>query len=363
MPHAMSTDAPGASILVDRFPRLAAIPRLDVVRPETPLERAENLSRFSGRDLWVKRDDLTNDVYGGNKIRKLAYLLGEARAQGRDTLLTAGALGSHHALATAIHGKRAGFEVHAFLSPQPWTEHVEENLRAHVTLGTRLHPVRSALLAPPAMQLEALALRRRGRRPYVIPHGGTGVVGALGYVEAGLELAAQLDDKRMPEPDVVYVSLGSGGTAAGLALGLAAGGVALPVRAVLVTTRLVGNRAYLHRLMRQTLDHLRAIEPRFPEVLDIATEMLSIDDAWLAVGYGVENDELRRVAELAATDGIHTDPTYTAPALATMMEDAETRGFRRALFIHTLSSADLGPFLTPGVAAPDWARRMAARAS
>lgn len=351
----MSNGAHVSTILTERFPRLASLPRLDIVRTPTPLERAKALSEFTEREIWIKRDDLTSNVYGGNKARKLAYILGRARAEGADTLITTGALGSHHALATAIHGSRAGFEVHAFLFPQPYTAHVDENLRAHGAVGTKLHPVRSPLLAMAAMQIEALKLRRRGKRPYVIAAGGTDSVGMLGYVEAGLELAAQLDAKMMPEPDVVYVALGSGATAAGLAVGLAAGGLPIPVRAVLVTSRLVGNHAYLHRLMAQTIKELRAVEPRFPTVLDIADQMLSVDDTWLAIGYGVVTDEVTRVIEITAGDGITADPTYTAPTIATMMEDAESHGYKRALYLHTLSSADLSPLLSKGASAPSWA--------
>lgn len=355
----MSNAVPVSTILAERFPRLATLPRLPIVRTPTPMERAAALSEFTERDIWIKRDDLTSDVYGGNKARKLAYILGRARAEGADTLITTGALGSHHALATAIHGSRAGFEVHAFLFPQPYTAHVEENLRAHGAVGTVLHPVASPMIAMAAMQVEAWKLRRKGKRPYVIPAGGTDTVGMLGYVEAGLEIASQLNAKVMPEPDVVYVALGSGSTAAGLALGLAAGGLPIPVRAVLVTSRLVGNHAYLHRLMARTLAELRAIEPRFPTVLEIADSMLSIDDTWLAIGYGVETDEVKRVIEIAAGDGIVADPTYTAPTIATMMEDAESHGYRTALYLHTLSSADLSPLLAKGAPLPAWARRSA----
>lgn len=361
-PSAPSTENRPSPILAARFPRLARLPRVPLVNAPTPVHRADRISGFTGHEVWVKRDDLANEVYGGNKVRKLEYLLGDARAKGADTILTTGALGSHHALATAIHGRANGFDVHAFLSPQPWTQHVDENLRCHLAVGTELHPIRSMLLSSAAMQMSALKLRSQGKKPYVIPHGGSNAIGALGYVEAGLELAAQLDAKAMPEPDVVYTSLGSGATAVGLALGLAAGGVPIPVRAVLVTTRLVGNKQFLRHLMRATLAELRAIEPRFPSVYEIASELLAVDDAWLAVGYGVVNDEVERVTELAAADDVILDPTYTAPAVATLMEDAEANRVKRALFLHTLSSADLGPLLRKAPIGPRWAPSFAGKA-
>lgn len=341
---------------------LASLAHVPLVDAPTRLERAPRVSAFTGHDVWVKRDDLTNSVYGGNKVRKLEYLLGDAREKGADVLLTTGALGSHHALATAIHGKASGFDVHAFLSPQPWTEHVEENLRCHVAVGTELHRVRSTLLAGATMKAVAWNLRRQGRKPYIIPHGGSSPIGALGYVEAGLELAAQLDAKEMPEPDAVYTSLGSGATAVGLAIGLAAGGLGIPVRSVLVTTRLVGNKQFLNHLMRGTLALLRDRDPHFPDVYDIARASLGVDDAWLSVGYGVVNGEVERVSDLAASDGLELDATYTAPAVATLMEDAESKRVVRPLFLHTLSSADPSPLLRQAQAAPSWAPGFAGRA-
>lgn len=347
---------PHRPVLLDRFPRLAALPRIPLVEQPTPLERASRLSRFTETEIWVKREDRTHPTYGGNKVRKLQYLLGDARAKEATTLLTTGAYGSHHALATAIHGTAHGFGVHSFLSPQPWTPHVEENLRAQLAVRAELHRIPNLLLAQPAMQLEGLFRRKDREKPYTIPHGGSSPVGTIGYVEAGLELAAQLDAKQMPEPDVIYLALGSGATAVGLALGLAAGGIEIPIRAILVTSRLVAHPRHLHGLLRETLSSLRALEPRFPDVEPAATRMITVDDAWLEVGYGVVNDPIERVTELAAADSLVLDPTYTAPTVATMMEDGEGERFRRALYLHTLSSADLGPLLEHAPEAPAWAR-------
>jgi len=346
-------------VLLDRFPRLRSLARIPLVAEPTRLERAGRLSGFTEREIWVKREDATHPTYGGNKVRKLQYLLGDARGKHATSLLTTGALGSHHALATSIHGAANGFAVHAFLSPQPWSEHVDENLRAHVAMGTTIHRIPSMYLAPPAMRWQAFKERRAREVPYLIPHGGSNPVGAIGYVEAGLELAAQLDAGEMPEPDVIYVSLGSGATAVGLAIGLAAGGLSIPVRAVLVTTRLVGHPRFLNHLAKSTIDLLRSIEPRFPTIGDAVSRMLAVDDAWLAVGYGVVNDEVERVTELAAADDLLLDPTYTAPTVATMMEDAEGGRFRRALYIHTLSSADLAPLTSRVKESPAWARSFA----
>jgi 1-aminocyclopropane-1-carboxylate deaminase/D-cysteine desulfhydrase-like pyridoxal-dependent ACC family enzyme len=320
------------------------------------------LSKMTGAELWVKRDDATAAAYGGNKVRKLEYLLGDARRQGADTLITTGAFGSHHVLATSIFGAEAGFAVHAVLVPQPWQEHIGQNLRADVAAGATLHPVRHGAEVPFAVRRLAWRLRREGRRPYLIPHGGSTAYGALGYVEAGLELAAQVDARTLPEPDAIYVALGSAGTATGMAIGLAAAGLTTKVVAVRVTDRLIANRATFLSLLRATMKLLRAHDPRFPSVLELAARKVEIDPTAFAPGYGVSTPETRRATELAAAEGLVTDETYTARALQVMLRHAESGDrWKRALFWQTLSSADLSPLLRRVPAAPRWAERYAGR--
>ncbi|MCZ7683486.1 MAG: pyridoxal-phosphate dependent enzyme [Sandaracinaceae bacterium] len=132
-------------------------------RPSSPCRRPGS---GPAREIWIKRDDRTATRYGGNKVRKLEYVLGEAFAERADTLVTAGAAGSHHALATAIFGAEQGFAVHAALMPQRYSAHVEEQLHAVLaTAGAEVHPVPSGALVLPAMQALAARLRLRGRDP------------------------------------------------------------------------------------------------------------------------------------------------------------------------------------------------------
>src|SRR5579883_1421299 len=151
----------------------------------TPVERLDTLSNDAS-ELWVKRDDLTHGVYGGNKVRKLEWLLADARTRGARRIVTVGAVGSHHVLATTYFGTRAGFEVLAVLVPQPRTDHVVEVLRADLALGLRVVPVSSWGVAPIAM------LARLGRGTRLVTVGGSSVVGSMGYVQAARELAAQV---------------------------------------------------------------------------------------------------------------------------------------------------------------------------
>src|SRR5690606_8299245 len=189
---------PTMNPLAERFPGLSTLPFVPLVDAPTEVHELSRLSAMTGVSCWVKREDKASPRYGGNKVRKLEWLMGDAREKHADVLVTTGAIGPNHVLATAIHGIKAGLGVHALLSPQPTTRHVEENLRADLAVGATLMPIRASVLAPLAMRHHAATLERKGFRPYVIPHGGSSPIGILGYVNAGLELAAQIERGEVP---------------------------------------------------------------------------------------------------------------------------------------------------------------------
>jgi len=332
------------------------IPHLPLART-TAVERLEAASAESGASLWVKRDDRTSDLYGGNKVRKLEYLLGEARQEGCDTLVTAGATGSHHVLATTLFGTKWGFEVEAVMVRQPMTPHVEENLRCDLAAGAVLHPVRTwAGVAAKMTTLQAM-LRAGGRRPYRVTYGGSSATGALGFVEAGLELAAQIERGELPEPDAIYVALGSGGTCAGLALGIRAAGLTTPIVAVRVTPLLVCNRATVAGLVGATIKKLRSLEAAFPSVGRTALSQIRVDGREYGRGYGTSSRRVDDAIALGARDGLVLDRTYTGRAFSAMLQDARgARAGQRLLFWQSLSSADLRPVLANAPGVPEWAR-------
>jgi len=282
-----------------------------------------------GSALWVKRDDLTHDVYGGNKVRKLEYLLEDARAHGAKRLVTVGAVGSHHVLATTYFGTKAGFEVEAVLVPQPRTDHVVEVLRADLGLGLRPFPVGSWAAVPWAVLARVVAGAR------LIPLGGSSAVGTTGYVKAGLELAEQVRQGALPEPDVCVVALGSGGTAAGLAVGFAAGGLRTRVVGVCVSTPPWALRASANHLARTCGRRASATGLR-----------LDTDARFLGAGYGSRTAEGDEATEQAQSyGGLTLDPTYTAKAFACALWFVRARQAATVLYWHTLSSAPMGPLL------------------
>jgi len=346
-------------LLFQRFEGLRSLPFVELAELPTPVQRVEHVSAAADAEVWCKRDDLTASLYGGNKVRKLEWILGEARGRSCDSLITVGATGSHHILATAVYGARHGFDVHAALFPQPWNEHVEENVRAVLAAGATLHLATS--YAGMAWRVLAVArgLRRQGKRPHIVGPGGSSPVGAIGYVEAGLEVAAQIEEGVLPEPSAVFVAAGSGGTVVGASIGLAAAGITCPVVGVRVTDRIAINRPLLAILARRTVDHLRRFDDRFPAVADMALRNIEIDSGQIGRGYGVETEAGQRATALAAQDGLTLDPTYTSKALAGLIARAAGR---RALFWLTLSGADMAPLLEQADPAPDWVRAHAAKA-
>lgn len=335
------------TILSDRFRGLRKIPHIPLAELPTAVEPLERLSQRAGAEIWIKRDDRTSPRYGGNKVRKLEYVLGEVRKGEADTIVTAGAAGSHHVVACGLFGGEQGLKVHAVMTPQRFTSHVEENLRASLALGVEVHPAPSAPRALATLARVTASLRLRGRRPFVVPPGGSDLAGIVGYVEAGIELARQLEAGVCPEPDAIFVALGSGGTAAGLAVGLAATGVTAKVVGVRVVPALFTRRARVMRMIDRTVAHLRQLDERFPEVASIARGLLEIDAGELGDGYGEPTAGAENASRLMRElGGPALDGTYTAKAFAGLLRHAsgERRG-QRMLFIHTLSSAPLGPLV------------------
>jgi len=278
--------------------------------------------------LWVQREESTSSAYGGNKVRKFEFLFPVAERRG-GPMLTAGGVGSHHVLAAAVHASRLGLDVDAVLYRQPDTEDVART-SAGLAAMDNVHITRipSPYLMPAAIAARLAALAPR--RPYLLWPGASTPLGTLGYVSAGLELAASFDE-RLP-PDVVVVPLGSGGTAVGTALGLAmAGWHDTEVLAVRAADAVANNVGVLRTLEAGTaaLLALGGWRPR-PARLRVARQ-------WFGGSYGRPTragDEAMRIAEEM---GLELEPTYTAKAFAAAL-DQLGRG-KRVAFIQTFAGS------------------------
>jgi 1-aminocyclopropane-1-carboxylate deaminase/D-cysteine desulfhydrase-like pyridoxal-dependent ACC family enzyme len=314
--RATTSEAPARPI-EQRFPALSALPRVGLVERTTPVERSGLAD-----GLWIKREDLASDLLGGNKVRSLEYLLGAVRRG--DRVLTVGARGSTHALATVRFAHRLGATVGVIR----WPQEMNDCARRMETLIAResddhhdaLHPV--SAYARVMMRRAAAAVGGGAARLHWVPAGGSSPLGVLGHVNAALELARQVDEGELPPPSRVFVALGSGGTAAGLALGLAIAGIDARVIAVRVVPRVVGNRFTVSRLVRGAA---RLIERVTGErVADSRAERLIVEHGEYGGAYGRESAGGLAAAErFAEVHGRRVEPTYTAKALAAALAAAD----------------------------------------
>jgi 1-aminocyclopropane-1-carboxylate deaminase/D-cysteine desulfhydrase-like pyridoxal-dependent ACC family enzyme len=330
--------------LFDRYPGTRALPWVSLAELPTPVSSAPALAEAAGAaGVWIKRDDLSGAVYGGNKVRKLEFLVGEALAAGATDIVTFGAAGSNHALATAIYGGAHGIEVHSMLIPQPNARYVRRNVAAAIAAGADLHhyPDQGHMMRGTVRLLKRL--NGVGRRPFVIPFGGTTPTSTAGFVNAALELASQVESGVLPEPDLAFVALGSWGTSAGVALGLRAAGMRTRVVAVPVVSEGPRRADDLVATISSAQAALRGHDPAFPEFewgpgdFDVTKGFLGEEYARFTPA-GME--AVRLVEERA---GVHLEGTYTGKAFSALLARGRAGALKSAnvLFWDTYNSRDL----------------------
>jgi len=281
----------------------------------------------------IKHDDQTSSLYGGNKIRKLEYILQRAKVRGAQRIATFGAVGSNHALATAIHANALGLSCTCFLAHQKSTPSISTTLRKHLQLGTEL--VRYG------GRVDRLSLFRhylQNRNVWVIPLGGTCWLGVVGFVNAGLELAAQIDSGETEAPDRIYIANGTMGSVAGLAIGLTLAGLPTKIHAVRVADNRFVKREVLQRLMSKTASLLNRIDPSFPVAAASPNNIVWRSDFY-AGGYAAADAVTLEAVEFAKRGcDLVLDTTYTGKAFAAMLSDLRSGDTGRFLFWNTYNS-------------------------
>jgi len=328
-----------------RFPGTATIPRADLGEWPTPVSASPCLAEKLGvGSLWVKHDDVSAGAYGGNKVRKLEFLLADAERAGCTAVITFGAYGSNHVLATAVHGARLGMEVHAVLMPQPVTSYLRKNLLADLGAGATLHLADSfddSLRVAAALRAR---LRETGQRVAVIPFGGTNALGTIGFVNAAFELLDQVETGVLRMPGTVYVPMGSMGTAAGLAIGFAAAGAPVRVQAVRVVPSSPNDPEALPRTVAEAVLALREADPSFPP-LEPADLALDVREGFLGEGYARPTEAAVAAVRLAADCGMELETTYTGKALSALAADAADGHLsgEDVLFWNTYNSRPVAP--------------------
>lgn len=315
--------------------QLARFPRRRYTPHFTPLEPLPNLSKaLGGSEIWVKRDDLLGLAAGGNKTRKLEFLVADALAQGADTLITVGAPQSNHCRLTLAAAAKEGLKCRLVLE-----QRVAGSYNANATGNNFLYNLLGAETITvvnggddlnAAMQAQAAELEAQGRKGYIIPGGGSNALGALGYVACAHEIAAQSFELGVSF-DRIVVASGSCGTHSGLLVGAKSVSFDAPITGINVRRPRAEQEGNLLKLARETAALLEIEAPRAKDVTAL--------DEWVGPGYSLPTDEMiEAVRMLARLEGVLLDPVYSGKAMAGLIGLArrgELKRGERVVFVHT----------------------------
>lgn len=322
---------------------LSRFPRLHFAHLPTPLEPLERLSGIlGGPNIWIKRDDCTGLSSGGNKTRKLEFLMAEAIVQHADTIITQGATQSNHARQTTAIAAKLGLDCHVLLEDRVNLNSNDYQGNGNVLLD-QLHG--STISRRPAgadmdaeMQDLATELRGAGKKPYIIPGGGSNEIGALGYVNAALELTRQADDRSLRIDHVVHAT-GSAGTQAGLVVGMEASNTGIPVYGVGVSAPQQQQQDKVFELAQRTAEYLGL------HADIIARDKVVVNDNYIGEGYGLPTEAMKDAVKLmAGTEGILLDPVYAGKGFSGLIDLIRQGHFQpgeNVVFIHTGGSVAL----------------------
>ena len=325
---------------------LARFPRVHLAHLPTPLERMDRLSEaLGGPEIWIKRDDCTGLSTGGNKTRKLEFLMAEAQAEGADLVMTQGATQSNHARQTAAFAARLGMDCHILLEDRTGYKDENYNHNGNVLLdilhGATYETRNTGLDMNAEMESVAENFRRQGKRVYTIPGGGSNTTGALGYANCALELVGQANDRGLVIDHIVHAT-GSTGTQAGLVTGLKALNANIPVMGISVRAAKEAQEENVFKLATATADVLGC--PGVVSAQDIAA-----NSDYVGEGYGLPTeagiDAIRMFAKL---EGLLLDPVYSskgAAGLIDLIRKGHYKKGERVVFLHTGGSVSLFGYL------------------
>ena len=315
---------------------LARFPRLRFAHLPTPLEPMENLSRLlDGPNIWVKRDDCTGLAGGGNKTRKLEFLMADAEQQGADTIITQGAVQSNHARQTAAIAAKLGYECYLLLENRTGSDDPDFLANGNVLLDDIYNARLSDFPAGTDMNQEMLSLaeelRVAGKKPYIIPGGGSNRIGALGYVNAAYELVGQCNDQGLKVDHIVHAT-GSTGTQAGLVTGLTAIHSGIDLMGISVRALKEAQEENVYRLACETAEFIGS-----SAALNRSDVVANSD--YVGEGYGMPTDGMIEAVEMTARhESILLDPVYSGKAMAGLIDLVRQGFYRREeniVFIHT----------------------------
>ena len=324
-------------MLLSRYPRhfLAHLP--------TPLEPMERLSAaLGGPQIWIKRDDCTGLSTGGNKTRKLEFLIGEALLEGADMVMTQGATQSNHARQTAAFAAKVGMDCHILLEDRTGSNNLNYNHNGNVLLdhlhGATTQKIKGADNMNAELEKVAQSYREKtGRNVYTVPGGGSNATGALGYVNCAFEMLAQFNDRHLKVDHIVHAT-GSAGTQAGLAVGLKAMNAPIALLGIGTNAPKEKQEAKIFALAEKTAEKLGC-----PDIM--SREDITANTDYVGAGYGVPSDGGQEAIKMfAELEGILLDPVYSAKGAAGLIDLARNGAFKKdetVVFLHTGGSAGL----------------------
>ena len=316
-----------------------SIPYLSLGNFPTPVQHLSNLERALGlKSLWIKRDDLSGPLGGGNKVRKLEYMFAAAHAYPnggkRKTLFTIGPTGSNHVRATVVYGKASDFRVECLLFKQPPTEYSETNYHTICEHADRVHEVKhmSTMFARYGYE-QVKTVLGIGEERYFIAAGGSSPLGSVGYVKAVSELKSQIEDGILPEPRFIFVPVGTCGTLAGLIVGARLAGLRAQIVGVRVADSVVANSWVVSRMVKRILRLISAVDADY-----INPRRIELWHGDFGKGYAIPTEAgMRAVTLMAECEGITLENTYTGKTLAGLAHYIKANGWEgeHILFWHT----------------------------
>jgi len=334
-------EAPDTPILFRYYPEL------EKKIPWTPLgnfpTQIQPLTGLGYENLWIKRDDLSCRIYGGNKIRKLEFILADARRRKASRLITFGGIGTNHGLATAMFCNRLNIACTLLLFWQPVTREVQQNLLL-------FKKYRANLRYPKTLWRTVIAyyLLERLKHPgaYFLYAGGSNPAGTIGFINAAFELKEHIDGGEIPQPAIIMCPLGSGGTLSGLSLGVQLAGLTTEVIGVRVMESHLGpfhacTPKTVNTLMHKTYGFLKQKSPSIP---DISLNAPRILDEYFGDGYGLPTEAGKKAYQIVKDNAdLNLDPTYTAKTVAAVLDYCQEHQKKSepVLYWHTYNSVDL----------------------
>jgi L-cysteate sulfo-lyase len=321
---------------------ISRFPRIHFAHLPTPLEPLENLSKLlGGPKIFIKRDDCTGLATGGNKTRKLEFLMGEAQQKNADTIITQGATQSNHVRQTAAISSKLGLRCEIMLEHRTGSEDPDYLENGNVLLdklfGANIHSVPAGTDMDAAMQKIADDLKTNGANPYIIPGGGSSPTGALGYVNCAMELVGQINDRSL-KIDHLVTATGSAGTQSGLVVGLEGTRSGIPVLGICVNADKETQEEKVFALAEKTTKFMGISG-------SVKRETVVANGDYVGPGYGLPTDGMIEATELLARqEGILLDPVYSGKGMAGLIDLIRKGEFRKdenIVFLHTGGSAGL----------------------